>query len=151
MEQQQFFASIPASREVVWNVLWAEETYPEWTSVFFPGSYAVTDWQTGSKVLFLNPEGKGMVSEIVENREPEFMSIKHLGFYDNGVEDTSSEKVKDWQGALENYLLTDEAGNTRLTVSMNLPEEMVSKFAETWSKAFEKIKALAAAKNNKVQ
>jgi hypothetical protein len=62
------------------------------------GSYAVTDWNVGSKALFLSPQGEGMVSRIVAHRPNEFLSIEHLGIVKNGVEDTKSEAVKAWAG-----------------------------------------------------
>ncbi|SDD55235.1 hypothetical protein SAMN05421636_10113 [Pricia antarctica] len=33
------------------------------------------------------------------------MSFKPLGFIEHGVEDTTSEKVERWAGAMENYTL----------------------------------------------
>jgi hypothetical protein len=39
-------------------------TYRKWTSAFAEGSYAITDWQTGSKALFVGPDGSGMVSRV---------------------------------------------------------------------------------------
>ena len=45
MEKQTFKITIDAPREKVWDVLWSDDTYREWTSVFSPGSRAETDWR----------------------------------------------------------------------------------------------------------
>lgn len=143
MEKQQFRILIDAPREKVWDILWNDESYREWTSVFGEGSRAETDWKKGSKVLFLGAPGEGMVSRIEENIPNEFMSIEHLGVVKDGVEDTESDKVKEWAGALENYTLRDADGNTELTVDMDVADEYKDYFQNTWPKALEKVKTLA--------
>lgn len=92
MQRINFSISINASKEKVWQVLWDDSTYRQWTSAFFEGSYAVTDnWKEGTKVLFLSPGGSGMVSTVAANRANEYMSFKHLGEVKEGVEDTTSD------------------------------------------------------------
>ncbi len=143
METLNFTTNINASKDKVWNVLWDDASYRKWTNVFSEGSYAETDWQEGSKVLFLDGSGKGMVSKIEKITPNEYMSFKHLGMYDNGVEDTSSPAVEGWAGATENYTLEETGGNTTLTVEMNITEQFKSYFTDTWPKAMEQIKHLA--------
>lgn len=148
MEKQQFKIFIDAPREKVWDILWNDTSYREWTSVFSEGSRAETDWKKGSKVLFLGSSDEGMVSTIVENIPNEFMSIKHLGIVKNGVEDLNSEKAKEWAGSLENYTLKTVNGKTELTVDMDITNEYKDYFQTTWPKALEKVKELA--EKNKV-
>ena len=144
MEKINFSTSINAPREKVWKVLWNDDSYREWTNAFTEGSYAKTDnWKEGSKVLFLSPAGEGMVSTVAKNKPNEFMSFKHLGVVKNGVEDTESESVKGWEGAMENYRLTDENGKTKLEVDMDSTDEFKDYFEKTWPVALEKVKELA--------
>ena len=145
MERKSFSISVNASREKIWDVLWSDGSYRQWTSVFAEGSRAETDWKKGSKVLFHDGKGDGMVSTIIENIPNEFLSIKHLGEVKNGIEDTASEKVKQWAGAMENYTLTEVGGKTELNVDMDIAEEYKDYFLTTWPKALEKIKELAEA------
>lgn len=145
MEKQSFRVLINASREKVWNILWDDSTYRKWVSAFYEGSFAETDWQEGSKVLFLSPDRNGMVSLIAAKRPPEYMSFRHLGEVRNGVEDLTSDAVKVWAGAEENYSLFEKDGNTELLVEldMNLNDEMRNYFMDTWPKALEKLKELS--------
>ncbi len=143
MEKLNFKAVINASPEKVWKVLWADDTYRKWTSAFAEGSYAETDWKKGSKVLFLDGEGRGMVSRIADNRPNEYMSIEHLGEVKDGVEDTSSEKVKDWAGAHENYTLKKVNGKTELIVDMDITEEFKEMFSKMWPVALDNVKRLS--------
>ena len=143
MEKQTFSITIDAPRGKVWDTLWKDESYRAWTSAFSENSHAETDWQTGSKVLFLDGKGSGMVSTIAENRPNEYMSIRHLGMVKDGVEDTSSEEVKQWAGALENYTLKSDGGKTELVVDLDLNTDWVEYMQNTWPKALQRLKELA--------
>lgn len=143
MEKLNFKTVIDATPEKVWNVLWNDDTYRKWTSAFSEGSYAETDWKQGSKVLFLDGEGRGMVSRVAENRPNEYMSIEHLGVVDGGVEDTTSESVKQWAGAHENYTLNKVGGKTELLIDMDINDEFKEMFSTIWPKALENVKNLS--------
>ena len=144
MEKLNFSTNIHASKEKVWQTLWDDATYRKWTSAFSETSYAVTDnWKEGSKVLFLDGSGSGMVSMIAANRAPDFMSFKHLGEVKDGVEDTTSDRVKAWSGALENYILTESSdGNTTVNIEMDINDEFKDMFLQMWPKALEKLKQI---------
>lgn len=144
MEKLNFSTSINAPKEKVWEVLWDDASYRKWTSAFTEGSYAVTDnWKEGTKVLFLDPKGSGMVSKVAANRPNEYMSFEHLGEVKDGVEDISSEKVKEWAGSKENYTLKETGGKTELEVDMDITDEFKDMFINIWPKALEKVKELA--------
>lgn len=143
MEKLVFSTSINASPEKVWNILWTDATYRKWTAAFMEGSYAVTDWKEGSKVLFLDGRGMGMVSRIAVNRPNEYMSIEHLGEVKDGVEDTTSDRVKAWAGAHENYTLKKINDQTELTIDMDITEEYKEMFAQIWPKALANVKQLS--------
>jgi predicted 3-demethylubiquinone-9 3-methyltransferase (glyoxalase superfamily) len=148
MEKIRFTTTINAPKEKVWKVLWDDSTYRKWTSAFTEGSHAISDWNEGSKVLFLDPQKNGMVSMIAESRANEFMSFKHLGVVKEGVEDTESEEVKQWAGSHENYTLTGNNGTTELLVEMDITEEFKAMFEGIWPKAMENIKRLAEKKQH---
>lgn len=146
MQKQEFKILINASPKKVWNVLWGNESYQQWTSVFSETSTVETDWKEGSKILFLDGKGQGMVSIIAEKRPEQFMSFKHIGVVNNGVEDFDSPQTKEWAGALENYTLRQENDKTELIIDIDITEEYKDYFIKTWPKALEKVKEMAEAK-----
>lgn len=144
MERKTFKKTIHAPREKVWNVLWGEKTYPEWTSPFSPNSRVETDWKKGSRVLFLGGDNRdGMISEVAESIPNEYLSLRHLGAINNGVEDLDSERVKAWAGAQENYTLKDVDGNTELLIEMDLQENESQQMEKIWPLALDKLKQLS--------
>lgn len=143
MKKQEFKVLIDAPREKVWDVIIGKETYPQWTAPFSEGSNVETDWKKGSKAIFGDGKGSGMVSEIADNKPNEFLSIRHLGMIKDGVEDLDSEDVKKWSGAMENYTLKNVNGKTEWTVEMDMGEEWADYMNETWPLALKKAKELA--------
>jgi len=95
--------------------------------------------------LALNEKGEkmGMVSGIAESRKYSFISIRHLGNILGGVEDTTSDAVKKWTPAYENYTLTQMGKITKFEVDLDSEEEYADMFKEMWVKALEKLKAIA--------
>jgi hypothetical protein len=146
MEKLQFKIDINAPKEKVWDTMLEDKTYRMWTEEFTPGSYYSGNWSKGSKILFLGPgnDGKigGMVSRIKDNRLYEFISIEHLGEVLDGVEDTTSDRVKIWAGTLENYTFIDKDGKTELVVDMDINEEFKEMFEGMWPRALQKLKSL---------
>lgn len=143
MKKLNFNITIDAPRERVWEILWGDDTYPAWTAAFCEGSRAETDWQQGSKVLFLDGEGCGMVSEVAKRIDNEYMSFRHLGEVKDGVEDTTSDGVKAWVGAMENYTLKENGGSTELLIETDMTEEHVESFKKMWPLALQKVKELS--------
>jgi hypothetical protein len=140
MEKLNFSININAPRERVWKVLFDEWTYRDWTSVFAPGSYAETDWSEGSKALFLDGNGNGMVSRIAKSKPHEYLSIEHLGIVKDGKEDT---QIKDWNGAIESYILKQTEDGTVLKIEMDANEEWKDYFSKTWPLALSKVKEIS--------
>ncbi|MNX20381.1 hypothetical protein D3C86_503220 [compost metagenome] len=148
MLRQQYAITIHAPKEKVWKTMLEDATYREWTSAFSPGSYFEGSWEKGSEIRFLGPDpetGKlgGMVSRIHENRPHEFVSIAHVGLIEDGNVDTTSERVKQWASAYENYTFQDKGGGTELLVDIDVLEDYLEYFDDAWPKALQLLKALA--------
>jgi GTPase SAR1 family protein len=146
MDKLKFSIVINTQKEKVWDTMLEDRTYRIWTEEFTPGSYYIGSWDEGSKILFLGPanDGKlgGMVSRIKENKLHKFISIEHLGEVLDGVEDTTSDRVKIWAGALENYTFIDKGDKTELVVDLDINEEFKEMFEGMWPKALQKLKEL---------
>lgn len=144
-EKLTYSITIDASREKVWHALFDDEPFRKWSSVFAEGSHFVGDWSEDSEIRFLTKDNDGMVSMIDENRPHAFMSIRHIGYIRQGVEDTTSDEVKSWTPAFEDYTLKDAGGSTHLTVETDTFNDFVEYFNETWPKALEVVKEVAEA------
>lgn len=139
---------INASIEKVWDTIIGKETYKLWTESFYPGSDIIGSWKKGERVYFVGPNEKGkndgMVSEIAEVRKPEFISIKHIGFLQNGVEDTSSPAITAWAPSYENYTLKKiDESKTEFILDLDAMDNFYDYFLEAWPKAMKKLKEVA--------
>lgn len=143
MEKLNYSITIKAPKEKVWSVLFDDATYRKWALVFAPGSCAETDWKEGSKALFHDGSGNGMVSRIEASRPHDYLAIKHLGMIKDGVENTDPAANGGWGDAIESYTLSGENGITRLKVELDMAEEYKDYFEETWPKTLDKVKELA--------
>jgi hypothetical protein len=138
MTTLSFSVTINAPKEIVWDKLWSDAGYRQWTSAFMQGSYAESDWEEGSKIRFLSPSGEGMYS-IIEKKLPfEEMTFKHQGEIKNGVEEP-----KDWAGAIESYQLKEANGITELNVRVDTTEDFLGYMQETFPKALDILKQIS--------
>jgi uncharacterized protein YndB with AHSA1/START domain len=151
MQKLNFSIKINAPKEKVWHTMLDETTYKDWTSVFNAGGSTVKgNWEKGSKMLFIGPDPEtgeegGMVSRIAENIPNEFISIEHIGIWNNGIEDTTSEEAKKWTPAFENYTFREENGVTEVQVELDMLDEYAEMFEEMWPKSLERLKEIAEA------
>ncbi len=144
MKKLNFSIHINAPRERVWQILWDDTTYRQWAAVFHEGSYAESDWEEGSRILFLSG-GNGMISRIARLVPNEVMTFEHLGEVKAGVEDFDSAEVQVWKGALEHYALSEREGGTELSVELDSDDVFADYFSKTFPKALARVKELAEA------
>ncbi len=145
MKKLTFSTVIKAPKERVWHTMLDQDTYREWTKAFNEGSRYEGTWETGSEMRFVgvDEQGKeagGMYSKIKEVRPYEFVSIEHLGVInEKGEIDTTSEAVKKWAPAFENYTLTEKEDGTGVVVEINVSDEWEDMFNQMWPKALGKL------------
>lgn len=145
MKTLHFDIHINTSKKKVWDIMLDKNSFQTWTAEFSEGSYYEGSWEKGDRIKFLVPSGDGMTSMIAENRSYEYISIKHLGCINNGIEDTTSAAVQSWTPAFENYIFTEKDGTTQLHVEMDVAPEF-EKFMQTaWPKALAKLKEICEA------
>ncbi len=143
MVRMIFSVQAKASKQAVWEMLWDDKTYRIWTSVFSEGSHVETDWEEGSRILFLDGNGNGMYSLIEKHTPCEFMSFKHLG----DIKDMNKEgNQSEWSGSTESYTLTEVNGFTRLVVEVDVEDEYQDFFRQQFPLALEKVKELVEEK-----
>lgn len=137
-----FDVAIDAEREKVWETMLGAETYGKWTVAFCEGTYYDGSWEKGSSIKFLAPSGDGIIAEIAENRQYEYVSIRHLGQIAGGVEDTSSESVQTWAPAYENFIFEETDRGTRVTVELDTLADYEQSISDTYPKALGILKEL---------
>lgn len=142
MNKLHFSIVIEAPKKKVWTEMLAKESYEVWTSEFAAGSTYVGSWDKGAKIKFVSPEGDGMTSVIAENKPFEYISIKHLGYIKNGIEDTESPEIKAWAPSYENYTFRENNGVSEVSVEIEMPAEWEEYMQQTWPKALAKLKSI---------
>ncbi len=144
MNTKTYEIKIDAATETVWDIVWTDETYRKWTSAFIEGSSAESDWEEGSKVVFLDGKGKGMYSVIEKKEVPNTMIFKHLGEISDGVE-TPFAAESGWANSLERYYLNDEAGQTKVSVEVDMDDNFLEFMDNAFPKALAILKELSEA------
>lgn len=147
MEKFNFTIDIKAPVKKVYEAMLGlnnKKTYESWASTFNPTSTFEGSWDKGSKIYFIgtdeNGQKAGMFSEIEEHKPAAFVSIRHLGFLQDGNEITSGEMVEKWAGGHENYAYTEKDGITTVTVTMDVIDEYADYFKNVYPKALESLK-----------
>lgn len=134
---------IAASRDAVWEILTDDRFTPRWYGEFSLGARPETTWEEGSKVLFTDLSGGGLVGEVLVNQPNQMLSVEYQGVVFGGEEDYSSEDAMSVKGGEETYLLTDKAGQTELSVKADILPEYFDSMSSAWERALLKIKVLA--------
>ena len=125
----------------IWKALWDDKNYREWVSVFFEGSYAVTDnWKVGSTVHFLGPDKSGIYSHIEKHIPNSYIEFKHIGNVINGKEQPLDDDTKKWTGSTEIYKIEERNNVTTLKVEIDVMKEHLEFMTKTFPKALDVVK-----------
>lgn len=137
----QFVVMIHATKEMVWDTLWQDDTFRQWACIIDTGTYMVGELKEASEVQFISAENGYGVTSLVEKLVPsEFLRLKHRA----DTQDVGRrERDNEWTGGGENYSLTEKDGTTRLTATFDVPPELEDYFRLAYPKALERVKELA--------
>lgn len=138
MKELKFSIIIEASPQKVWDALWNQDSYSQWTSAFQQGSRYEGSLDEGSIVRMFDAGNNGMYNLVLVNKLFREMKFRHLGWLHNGAEDP-----QDWTDSTETYLLQTVNSTTELTVLVNALEEFVDFFISRMPEALKQIKILA--------
>lgn len=143
MKKLKFSKEINAPVQKVWDILWTTDTYGKWTRFFTDGSRMESDWQVGGRTVFLDPDNNGMIATITELDVPRKVYFSHQGQIIKGVEDTTSDEVKAFAGAMEKYDLEEKDGITYLEMSVEVFEDFEEMMINGFTKGIAEVKRLA--------
>lgn len=119
MEPLEFSIEIEAPREKVWEVLWRDETFRDWTSAFAQdpaGAHLESDWDEGSRFEYF--DGDAGSYGVIEGLVPaERVAFRHLGEIDGGEDRPSNEG----DTFVEEYRLDQADDLTTLRLSLDTP------------------------------
>ncbi|MCH5718465.1 hypothetical protein [Niabella hibiscisoli] len=93
--------------------------------------------------MFLDAERNGMLSTIKRLEPPSLVEFSHYGELNKGVEDTTSDRVKDFAGAVERYELLPDSEGTLLKVLVQTTEEYEQMMNDGFTKSLQALKELA--------
>jgi hypothetical protein len=149
MKKLQFTVSIQAPASLIYDVMLGlsnKSSYEAWTALFNPTSSFEGNWEKGSKMLFVGTDEKGekggIVSVIEENNPARFVSIRHYGLIQAGIETTEGPEVEKWANGFENYTFSESNGTTTVTVDLDTTDDFIAYMNEAYPKALDKLKEL---------
>jgi len=134
---------IAASKDAVWEILTDDRFTPRWYGEFSLGAKPETTWEEGSKVLFTDLSGGGLVGEVIVNQPNQMLSVEYQGVVFGGEEDYTSEGAMSVKGGEETYIITDRDGQTELSVKADIVPEYFDSMSSAWERALQKVKLLA--------
>lgn len=141
MKTMEYSIEINASRNRVWETLWGDATFRDWSGIIDEGTYMKGEMKEGNEVEFISAEnGYGVTSLVVKLQPEEFVSFRHRA---DTKENGQQTREKEWTGGVESYHLTENNGKIILTVNTDVPKEQEALFNERFPKALMRIKALA--------
>lgn len=137
----QFSTKINASKEKVWNTLWDDKTFRDWSNIIDEGTYMTGELEAGKEVKFISSvSGYGVTSLVEKVIKNEFVLLKEIA---DTKEHGTQERDKEWTGGTESYSLEENDGITTLLVEIDVPPGQEDTFKDRLPKALERIKALA--------
>lgn len=134
---------IPAPRNEVFQTVIGKETYPQWTEEFGPGSDVQGEWKQGETLRFTAPNANGsfdgMLSEVAQMRENEYIALHHMGMLRDGKEVTVGEESMLWKDAHEIYTFTESDHGTLFEVEVDIEEQWEDFFNDAWARALKRL------------
>lgn len=133
--------TINATADKVWQVLLSKETYLQWANIFQEGAdYLATDnFIQGSKVIFGDGSGNGMVALVSINEPNHKIQFTYTGEIKDGEESSMGEM----DGTTETYTLTQDGDGILLELETSMGNQWFEMMNAAWDKAIVIIKELS--------
>ncbi|MCF2490663.1 DinB family protein [Dyadobacter sp. CY347] len=134
---------VNAPKEQVWKTLISGDKNKIWFNAFSEGTQAQTDWQVGSKAIFMDESKNGIVGIIKVNKPAEELVTEYNGVINEGVENYDTEEAHSMNGFQEIYRLKEENGVTQLDIQCDMGADYFEMMSDAWEHALVIVKELA--------
>ena len=138
MKNLEYKTQIKASAEKIWETLWNQESYKEWSSVMNEGARYEGNFAEGTYVDLYDANNNGMFNFVEKNIPNREMTMQHKGWIYGGKRDDQN-----WTDSRETYLLTENEDGAELKINVSAMDEFVDFFNSNYPKVLEKVKQLA--------
>ncbi len=142
----QHSIEINASKEKVWQVLWDDQTLRDWANIIDEGTYMEGKLQEGNEVNFMSASGFGVTSRVEKLIPHKHVSFRQIADIKVGKDGSIEKRDKQWAGGTEKYELEESNGKVTLSVTQDVPDELVEIFNNRIPQALERVKVLAETK-----
>lgn len=140
----RYTTEINASKEKVWQVLWDDHTFRDWANIIDEGTYLEGELREGNEVNFMSASsGYGVASRVEKLIPYTHISFRQIADIKVGQDGSIEKRDKQWTGAMESYDLEENHDKVKLTITQDVPDELVEYFESTLPKVLERIKVLA--------
>lgn len=141
MKTLEFTININASKEKVWQTLWEDKTFRDWSNLIDEGTYIAGELKEGNTIEFISgSSGYGVTSLVYQLTPYQSVTFRHMAdTKDYGAALRDSE----WTDGTESYLLTEKDGITTLSVKSEVPLEQEETMLDRFPKALARLKVLA--------
>ena len=141
MKKLYFNIQISAKKEIVWDALWLDKNYRAWTSVFNENSHAISDWEEGSPIQFVDANLNGISGVITTKIEYKQMTFTYIAELHEGIAVDI-----DWKGAQEDYVLEENNEGILLKVTLDGSDGFEEMLSPIFPKALAIVKEIAEGK-----
>lgn len=126
MKELEYQITINKPKEVIWNILWDDQTFRDWANNIDEGTYLLGDLIEGNEVQFISSvNGYGVTSLVSKFIPNEYILFKHASDTQNTGTET---RDKQWTGGSESYSLIEKDNQTLLIIRSEIPDELVEYF-----------------------
>lgn len=135
---------INASKEKVWEVLWSDRTFRDWASIIDEGTYREGALQEGHEIHFISSvSGYGVASKVEDFILYKKVSLRQIADVKIDKDGVIEKRDQQWTGGIESYELEESNGKVTLSVTQDVPQELVEYFETKLPQALERVKVLA--------
>jgi hypothetical protein len=147
MKKIQHSIEINASKEKIWETLWSDKTFRDWSNIIDEGTYLDGELEEGNEINFIgSSEGGasyGVTSKIEKLIPNQFILLAKTADIIVDKDGKIEKRAEQWTGGMESYELEDNNGNVKLTIIEEIPDELLEYFDAKIPEVLKRVKVLS--------